>query len=120
MESSDLSPHSSDDASFESWLRSNSQLPVLPDDGFTHRTCRALPTPDRRYVKRSWFCAAGLLAGTLFALVGLFVSHGSAEASRITEFDFNLSSPAALAAWAITAASLGYAFRGELRRFLHL
>lgn len=118
MEPTNLNSSAPDDAAFDSWLQTNNQLPELPDDGFTQRAISALPVPDRRYVQRSWYCAAGLVVGTLLALTGTLVSQGVIHETEITAFEQTLFSPASLTALAITAGSLAYAFQNELRRLL--
>lgn len=123
MEPSDLKPNSSDDAAVETWLRTHSALPPLPDDGFTPRVLTALPPPaSHTLTLRTRICLAGALAGA--AMAAWAVLSGGNPLDRLPALDAalieslsQLGSPGAGLAVATTAASLLFAYWRDLRRF---
>jgi hypothetical protein len=117
MEPTDLKSTPPDDAQLEAWLRANATTVPLPDDGFSRRVLAALPAKAGRSVaKRRLFCLGGGLLGTAVALLGAATS-GNLPAIEPAFIDAlgQLATPAAGWAFGITAISLWFALRRQLR-----
>jgi hypothetical protein len=118
MEPTNLKPPSPPDDQIEAWLRTSSQLPPLPDDGFSARVVAALPA--RRQNRRAWLCVAGAVVGVVIAALGGAFSTevftqwqaSSAEIGRL------LLDPMLFTALVIAALSAFYALKSdELRQY---
>ena len=123
MEPNDLKSLPPDDAQLEAWLRANSSLPTLPDDGFAQRVLTALPAPARRsrVSPRLLVIFVGAAAGAALAAFKFFTA---------TPVEFNLPSigpeatdalahlidPKLHTALGVTAVTLAYVFWRDLRR----
>ncbi len=117
MEPADLNSSSRDDARLEALLRRSAT--TLPDDGFSARVLAALPPPSQLAAPSDarWHVAlAGGLAGTVFALGGVFLrpNLGTNLADSLVALGQSMSilaDPMCLLAFGITALSLFYVFR---------
>ena len=116
MEPSDLKPTPPDDAAFEAWLRANAALPPLPAAEFSAQVLATVPP---RRISRGLFVTLGLVAGVAIAVTGAAVSGDAASLpvldAKLTEALTGLLSLPVAGALALTALSLGYAFRDRLR-----
>lgn len=118
MESPDLKPTPPDDAALEAWLRANSNLPPLPDNGFSNRVLVALPRPEparSHRVGRSWLVLASVVIGSILALAGVLSSGHAVTDALFVSLNNPLAAPPALVALVVAAGSVWYAFRDRLR-----
>ena len=119
MEPTDLKPTPPEDAALEAWLRKNSALPALPDDGFSRRVLGALPRPVQPRFSRHWFVLGGLATGIAVTVVGTLASGLPGELPSIdaalTQAVNQLFTWPALTALGLAVLSVGYAFRDRLR-----
>jgi hypothetical protein len=126
MEPTDLKPTPPDDAALEAWLRANAAVPALPDDGFSCRVLTALPaTVQRAQAQRQLVCLGGALIGTASALIGTATSGSPPPAlpalePALADALAQLATPAVGWAFVVTALSLWFAFRRELRPRLRI
>lgn len=126
MEPANVKPNSPEDAQLEAWLRANSAASPLPDDGFSARVLTALPpaAPARaeqsRSSRRGWLCAAAALLGVF--LVAKTSPSSSNAVEQLQALLPPLQAAAALLtdartllALVVTAVSLAFVYRRELR-----
>ncbi len=123
MEPNDLKSTPPDDAQLETWLRAQTALPVLPDDGFSHRVLTVLPAPQRRAVisPRMLAITLGAVAGIGFAAVK-FATGATVEFNlpplgpEATDALAQLTDPKLHTALGVTVATLAYVFWRDVRR----
>ncbi|HEX2861292.1 MAG TPA: hypothetical protein VHN79_06615 [Lacunisphaera sp.] len=117
-----MTPPPSGDDALEMWLRANTDLPPLPDDGFTGQVLAALPPPARRrFPPRLVAAMVGAIAGTAVAAWPLFAAGHPREVLPALEAALlallsHLASPAMGLAVITTLSSLCFVFRKDLRR----
>lgn len=128
MEPDNLNPPPpSNDTRLEAWLRTNTALPPLPDDGFSRRVLAALPAPQRTPGVSPRLCAiaAGATLGIGFAALKLFTAAPDEfslpvlgpEAADAFE---HLTDPKLHVALGVTVLTLGFAFWRKLRQLMSL
>lgn len=116
MEPTNLNSTPPDDDALEAWLRANSSLPPLPDDGFSRRVLGALPRAFQRRVQRSVSCMAAVILGSALALLGVVASGRAVTDDLFVSLDNPLAAPPALVALVVAAGSVWFAFRRRVRR----
>ena len=122
MEPNRLNSPDSDDPQLDAWLRANTPLPPLADDGFSRRVLAALPAREpRRSPLRLAACVVGAVAGTALVLLqaGSPADLPAADSLFVRLVDL-VANPAVGLAVGTTLASLGYVYWSELRRFVRL
>jgi hypothetical protein len=124
MEPDHLKSLSSGEDALETWLRTNADLPPLPDAGFSGRVLAALPPPQRsQFSPRILVCLTGALAGVLVAVGPAFAAGNpldrlpALDAALLAAF-LQLTHPSTVLALGATIVSLLFAFRSELRRLV--
>jgi hypothetical protein len=122
MESDHVKPTPPDDTQLESWLRTNSSLPSLPDDGFSRRVLAALPASSpSRLTPRLLAIAIGAASGIAFAAFK-FSTAAPVDFSlpplglEMTEALAHLTDPKLHAALGTTAVTLMFVFWRDLRK----
>jgi hypothetical protein len=119
MESTDLNSPTSDDERLQAMLRESS--PPLADDGFSTRVIAALPPEKQTFVlyARLAVCALGASIGLVFTWKrGVSTESLILAANQILESvaqtGMGLGDSRIVAALAVTALSLLYAFKRQL------
>ena len=115
----------SEDAQIRSLL--SEHQPPLSDDGFSNRVMAALPAPvtRRNTSLRAAVCALGAAAGCVVAWQGVSGFGAWDQSSQhlrtaLAEAAVGMSDTRFLVAIAVTAASLAYAFKRELRNVVRM
>lgn len=125
MEPNDLKSPAPDDAHLETWLRTSSAQPPLPDDGFSARVLTTLPPPKRRVPVRLLVCVIGALAGAVVVAQPLLsAGHPLDRLPALDNALLNtcdqLANPGFGIAVGVTLGTLLYVFWRDLRRFVRL
>ena len=127
MEPANLRANSSDDEQLEAWLRAQSAVPPLRDDGFSQRVLTALPPATAsapaqgRSALRAWLCLAAALAGGVMVFSSRSESSGVAEkfAALLPSLQgaaTSFSDPSVGVALIVTVASLAFVYWREIAR----
>ncbi len=124
MEPHDLKSNPSpDDARLDAWLRTHTALPLLPDDGFSHRVLTALPAPvhQSRRAPRLLAILLGAAAGVGLAAFKFFTVAPVEFSllpigSEATDALAQLTDPKLHVALAVTVVTLAFVFWGDVRR----
>lgn len=127
MEPDHLKSTPPDDAQLDTWLRANTTLPALPDDGFSQRVLTALPAPQRPtgVSPRMLIIGMGAVAGVGFvafklltaAPVEFILPAPDPETAAVLS---QLTDPKLHTVLGVTVITLAFVFWRDLRRLVRL
>ena len=128
MEPANLRGNSPDDEQLEAWLRTQSAVPPLRDDGFSQRVLAALPPQatasapvQRRSALRSWLCLAAVVVGSMMVFSSRseptdIAAQFAAVLPSLQTAARSFSDPSVVLALIVTGASLAFVYWREIAR----